>query len=39
MIGALHGGLFLQSGRLSLQAVQLLAQEPDVILTVLVLLF
>lgn len=32
MIGALHGGLLLQSGRLPLQAVQLLAQEPDVIL-------
>jgi len=39
MIGALHGGLFLQSGRLSLQTVQLFAQEPDVILALLVLLF
>lgn len=39
MIGALHGGLLLQSGRLPLQAVQLLAQEPDVILALPVLLF
>lgn len=38
MIGALHGGLLLQSGRLSLQTVQLLTQEPDVILALLVLL-
>ena len=38
MIGALHGGLFLQSGRLSLQAVQLLVQELDVVLAFLVLL-
>lgn len=38
MIGALHGGLLLQSGRLPLQAVQLLAQEPDVVLAFLVLL-
>ena len=35
MIGALHGGLFLQSGRLSLQAVQLLVQELDVVLAFL----
>lgn len=39
MIGALHGGLLLQSGRLPLQAVQLLAQEPDVLFAFLVLLF
>lgn len=38
MIGALHGGLLLQSGRLPLQAVQLLAQEPYVILALSVLL-
>lgn len=38
MIGALHGGLLLQSGRLSLQTVQLLTQEPDVILALAVLL-
>ena len=38
MIGALHGGLLLQSGSLSLQTVQLLTQEPDVILALLVLL-
>lgn len=37
MIGTLHGGLLLQSGRLSLKTVQLLTQEPDVILALLVL--
>lgn len=38
MIGTLHGGLLLQSGRLSLETVQLLTQEPDVILALAVLL-
>jgi hypothetical protein len=38
MIGTLHGGLLLQGGRLSLKTVQLLTQEPDVILALVVLL-
>ena len=38
MIGALHGGLLLQRGRLSLKTVQLFIQEPDVILALAVLL-
>ena len=38
MIGTLHGGLLLQSGRLSLKTVQLLTQEPDVTLALAVLL-